>query len=103
MSIVPVPSPTKAQLRDYFERTVRDAHAVGLTSIHDAATEPHEIEFYQEYVLGLFTSTPTHLRPGMPRLGNFLYVHSCQCLCVCSFPVAPALLDGSHRVRQLLG
>ena len=51
MSIVPVPAPTRAQLRDYFERTVRDAHAVGLTSIHDAATEPHEIEFYQEYVL----------------------------------------------------
>ena len=57
MSIVPVPAPTKAQLRDHFDRTVRDAHAVGLTSIHDAATEPPEIEFYQEYVLGLFTRT----------------------------------------------
>lgn len=57
MSIVPVPPPTKVQLRDYFERTVRDAYAVGLTSIHDAATEPHEIEFYQEYVLRLFTLT----------------------------------------------
>ncbi|KAH0834031.1 amidohydrolase family-domain-containing protein [Lanmaoa asiatica] len=50
MTIVPVPPPTKAQLRDYFDRTVSDAHAVGLTSIHDAATEPHEIEFYQEYL-----------------------------------------------------
>ncbi|KAG8215284.1 amidohydrolase family-domain-containing protein [Butyriboletus roseoflavus] len=49
MAIVPVPAQTKAQLRDYFDRTVRDAHAVGLTSIHDAATEPHEIQFYQEY------------------------------------------------------
>ncbi|KAF8553612.1 hypothetical protein OG21DRAFT_1477264 [Imleria badia] len=49
MSIVPVPLPTKAQLRDYFDRAVRDAHAVGLTSIHDAETEPHMIEFYQEY------------------------------------------------------
>ncbi|KAI9571870.1 amidohydrolase family-domain-containing protein [Boletus coccyginus] len=49
MAIVPVPAPTKAQLLDHFERTVRDAHAVGLTSIHDAATEPHAIEFYKEY------------------------------------------------------
>ncbi|KAG6370706.1 amidohydrolase 3 [Boletus reticuloceps] len=50
MAIVPIPAPTKSQLREYFDRTVKDALAVGLTSIHDAATEPHMIEFYQEYL-----------------------------------------------------
>ena len=43
MAIVPVPAATKAQLREYFDGAVRDALAVGLTSIHDATTEPHMI------------------------------------------------------------
>lgn len=75
MAIVPVPAPTKAQLRDHFDRAVRDAHAAGLTSIHDAATELREIEFYQEYVLRLSTPTWTDFRQDMPQLVNFLYVH----------------------------
>ncbi|KIJ60432.1 hypothetical protein HYDPIDRAFT_189993 [Hydnomerulius pinastri MD-312] len=51
MALIPIPPPTKAQLLEYFDRAVRDAHAVGLTSIHDAATEPHMIEFYQQYAV----------------------------------------------------
>lgn len=73
MSIVPVPPPTKAQLLDYFDRTVKDAHSVGLTSIHDAGAQPHMVEFFQEYVIEMFT-TSSDFRPGTPRLGNFLYV-----------------------------
>ncbi|KAF8130389.1 amidohydrolase family-domain-containing protein [Boletus edulis] len=32
MAIVPIPAPTKSQLHEYFDRTVKDALAVGLTS-----------------------------------------------------------------------
>lgn len=96
MDIVPVPALTKTQLRDYFDRTVRDAHAVGLTSVHDAATESHEIQFYQEYVLGLFTPTWTDFRQDMPQLGNFLYVHCSLKLVYTGTPLAPALPHGPH-------
>ena len=96
MAIVPVPAATKAQLREYFDRAVRDALAVGLTSIHDAATEPHMINFYQEYVLGLFTPTFSDLRQGMLQLRNFLYVFRSGWLACTGISVAPALPDGQH-------
>lgn len=98
MSIVPVPAPTKAQLREYFDRTVMDAHAVGLTSIHDAATEPHMIEFYKEYVLGLFAPTCSDFRQGMPRLGNFPYVSCSPEFVHTGIPLAPSLPHGQHGV-----
>ncbi|KAI6120257.1 amidohydrolase family-domain-containing protein [Pisolithus croceorrhizus] len=49
MSLIPVPPPSKADMLRYFDRTVSDALAVGLTSIHDAATEPDAVEFYRQY------------------------------------------------------
>ncbi|KAF9219325.1 hypothetical protein BS17DRAFT_789499 [Gyrodon lividus] len=49
MALIPVPAPTQTQLLEHFNRAVKDAHAVGLTYIHDAASEPHIIEFYQKY------------------------------------------------------
>ncbi|KIJ18210.1 hypothetical protein PAXINDRAFT_110729 [Paxillus involutus ATCC 200175] len=49
MALIPVPAPTRTQLLEYFDRAVKDAHAVGLTHIHDAASEPYAIEFYQQY------------------------------------------------------
>ncbi|KIN96284.1 hypothetical protein M404DRAFT_16921 [Pisolithus tinctorius Marx 270] len=49
MSLIPLPPPSEADMQRYFERTVKDALAVGLTSIHDAATEPDAIEFYRQY------------------------------------------------------
>ncbi|KAH7882126.1 amidohydrolase family-domain-containing protein [Phlebopus sp. FC_14] len=49
MSLIPVPAPTKEQLLSYFHRTMEDALAVGLTSIHDAATDLASVEFYQHY------------------------------------------------------
>lgn len=48
MSLIPVPTPSNAQVLQYFERTMKDALAVGLTSIHDAATSLDDIEFYME-------------------------------------------------------
>ncbi|KAI5990469.1 amidohydrolase family-domain-containing protein [Pisolithus albus] len=49
MSLIPLPPPSKADMLRYFDRTVKDALAVGLTSIHDAATEPAAVEFYRQY------------------------------------------------------
>lgn len=99
MAIVPVPAPTKAQLRDYFDRTVRDALAVGLTSIHDAATEPHQIEFYQEYVLGLFTPPLSDFCQGMPQPRSFLYVPCSPGFVYTGIPIAPALPHGPHGIQ----
>ena len=48
MSLVPLPSLSTEEMSQYFDRTMRDALSVGLTSIHDAQTEPDTIEFYKE-------------------------------------------------------
>ena len=48
MSLVPLPSLSKEEMSQYFDRTMKDAISVGLTSIHDAQTEPDTIEFYKE-------------------------------------------------------
>ena len=48
MFLVSLPSFSKEEISQYFDRTMRDALSVGLTSIHDAATELDAIEFYKE-------------------------------------------------------
>ncbi|CDO70443.1 hypothetical protein BN946_scf184999.g84 [Trametes cinnabarina] len=48
MSLVPIPSWSASQMRDYAAQTVKDALAVGLTSIHDAATSLAEFELFQQ-------------------------------------------------------
>ncbi|KAI9061249.1 hypothetical protein FKP32DRAFT_1613179 [Trametes sanguinea] len=48
MSLVPIPRWSTAQMREYADRTVQDALAVGLTSIHDAATSLAEFELFQQ-------------------------------------------------------
>lgn len=47
MSLVPVPAWTEAQTEEYYQRAMHDALAVGLTSIHDADTEPQFIKFFK--------------------------------------------------------
>ncbi|KAL1938928.1 hypothetical protein VTO73DRAFT_11081 [Trametes versicolor] len=48
MSLVPIPKWSEWQMRDYAERTVKDALAVGLTSVHDAATSLPEFELFKQ-------------------------------------------------------
>jgi hypothetical protein len=52
MDLVPAPPWTESQMTDYFERTMRDALQSGLTSIHDAMTDPTAIKFFMKCVLG---------------------------------------------------
>ncbi|KAI8972610.1 amidohydrolase family-domain-containing protein [Trametes punicea] len=47
MSLVPIPKWSTSQMREYADRTMKDALAVGLTSIHDAATSLAEFELFQ--------------------------------------------------------
>jgi predicted amidohydrolase YtcJ len=48
MALVPIPPWTEAQVKDYFDRAMKDALQHGLTSIHDAATRPDVIEFFMK-------------------------------------------------------
>jgi hypothetical protein len=50
MDLVPVPPWTEMQMADYFQRTMKDALQHGLTSIHDAMTDPASIEFFMKSV-----------------------------------------------------
>ncbi|KAI0668833.1 amidohydrolase family-domain-containing protein [Trametes maxima] len=47
-TLIPVPKWSEWQMRDYASRTVKDALAVGLTSIHDASTSLDELELFKE-------------------------------------------------------
>lgn len=57
MSLVPIPKWSEWQMRDYAERTVKDALAVGLTSVHDAATSLQEFDLFKRYVYRLVYSS----------------------------------------------
>jgi hypothetical protein len=48
MALVPIPPWTEAQVKDYFDRAMKDALQHGLTSIHDAATRPDVIKFFMK-------------------------------------------------------
>lgn len=51
MDLIDKPALTEAETREYYEITMRDALRVGLTSIHDAASFPKDIAFFQRHVL----------------------------------------------------
>ncbi|KAI6118109.1 amidohydrolase family-domain-containing protein [Pisolithus sp. B1] len=80
-SLIPVPSPSEADMLRYFDKTVKDALAVGLTSIHEASTDPDAIEFYKQYAesekLPLRLYLMGHLSPAeywgdkLPRLVDY--------------------------------
>ncbi|KAI0370838.1 hypothetical protein BV20DRAFT_994092 [Pilatotrama ljubarskyi] len=48
MSLVPIPKWSEWQMREYAGKTMEDALAVGLTSIHDAATSIEEFELFKQ-------------------------------------------------------
>ncbi len=56
MNLIDKPALTEAETREYYETTMRDALRVGLTSIHDAASFPKDIAFFQRHVLLLIYS-----------------------------------------------
>ena len=47
--IVVRPEPTYKVLQKRFAATVKDAHARGLTSVHDAGFNPISLEFFRRY------------------------------------------------------
>ena len=47
-ALVPVPKRSKRMMREYAERALKDALAVGLTSVHDASTSVEEFELFRE-------------------------------------------------------
>jgi predicted amidohydrolase YtcJ len=48
MDLVPIPPWSQEQMSDYFQRTMKDALQHGLTSIHDASTDPTSIKFFMQ-------------------------------------------------------
>lgn len=47
-NLVPVPKWSTEQMRQYAELAIKDALAVGLTSIHDAMTSVAELELFNQ-------------------------------------------------------
>lgn len=47
--LIPSPEWSTNTMKRYFETTMKDAVAHGLTSIHDAGTSPKQILFFQKY------------------------------------------------------
>jgi predicted amidohydrolase YtcJ len=69
MGLVPIPPWTLEETNAKFERAMKDALAVGLTSIHDAATEPLAIKFFKQKAE----------EGSLP----VIIIHPCSCLPVC--------------------
>ena len=50
MALIPVPPPSEAQMTEQLARAVRDALAVGLTSVHDAAVNGRMLSVFKKSV-----------------------------------------------------
>lgn len=46
--LIPIPPPTEEVLLKRWSPVVKDAHAVGLTAIHDALLQPDTIDFFHK-------------------------------------------------------
>lgn len=55
MALVPVPPWSQRQMEEYFQRAVKDALRVGLTSVHDAAATPEIIDVFRKYVVRYYS------------------------------------------------
>ena len=55
MHLVPKPAWTDEHMSLYFDTTLKEALSSGLTSVHDAASGPHQIAFLKQYVYLFFT------------------------------------------------
>ncbi|KAI0920404.1 hypothetical protein AcW1_002156 [Taiwanofungus camphoratus] len=81
MALVPVPPWSQRQMEEYFQRAVKDALRVGLTSVHDAAATPEIIDVFRKmadegqlpiriYAMGNSESTE-YWGSTIPRLENY--------------------------------
>lgn len=74
MDLIDKPALTEAETHECYETTMRDALRVGLTSIHDAASFPKDIAFFQRHVLLLwiysYADMCSHLT-GWPMRGVY--------------------------------
>jgi hypothetical protein len=59
MDLVPIPPWTDDQMDDYFQRTMKDALEHGLTSVHDALSEPSYIKFFMKWANFLLVPNAT--------------------------------------------
>lgn len=46
--LIQIPPPTEETLMKRWEAVIRDAHAVGLTAVHDALLTPDTIDFFHK-------------------------------------------------------
>ena len=58
MGLIPAPVWTDEQMSIYYDTTVKEALSYGLTSVHDAASQPHHISYLKRYVYVLFMRAP---------------------------------------------
>lgn len=49
MNLIPTPEWTEDLISQFFDTTMRDALAHGLTSIHDAMSLPEQIDLFKKY------------------------------------------------------
>jgi len=81
MTLIPKPPWSDRQMKEYFDLTMKDALAHGLTSIHDADSSPRVISFFKRlsesgklpirlYLMGNVPSTD-YWGPQIPRLLNY--------------------------------
>lgn len=75
MALLPIPKWTEVQMSQFFDTTMKEALARGLTSIHDAGVEPKPMAFYKKYI-----SCPL----GVGTLA--LIPFSCFCGCALEWP-----------------
>jgi len=46
--LIPIPLPTEEALLKRWDPVVKDAHAYGLTAVHDALLQPNMIDFFHK-------------------------------------------------------
>jgi hypothetical protein len=51
MTLIPTPPWTPEQYNDFFHTAVAEALKFGLTSVHDAFTDPDAIQFFKTLVI----------------------------------------------------
>jgi len=59
--LVPRPPPTEKQLLRRWAIMVKDAHAVGLTSVHDAGFSPISLKFFERLAFYVISAYPVRV------------------------------------------
>ncbi|KDR78374.1 hypothetical protein GALMADRAFT_1317728 [Galerina marginata CBS 339.88] len=81
MNLVPIPPWSEMQMSEFFDVTMKEALSYGLTSIHDADTNPDRIKFFRKmadagdlpirfYLMG-YVASEEYWGNQIPRLINY--------------------------------